>query len=258
MIDYKSKSEISIMYDGGRYLSEIANELKDMIEPGITTMYLDKKTRAIFEEKKVTPAFLNYGSPPFPATICTSINDEIVHGIPSSDRILQNGDIISLDLGGIWKGFYTDMAFTVGVGMIGKNEEKLLGTTENALETGITKMYTSNKLYDISWAIQQVAESAGYSVVRDLVGHGIGRKLHESPNVPNYGEKSTGIKLEEGLTLALEPMLNAGTYKIRQKDDGWTIVTEDGRLSSHYENTIAITKSGPKLLTSLDMNRFSE
>lgn len=251
MIDIKTPAEINVMHTCGQLLSEIAWELNNMVHPGITTMDMDKKARKLFKKKNVVPAFLNYGNPPFPAAICSSINQEIVHGIPSKDRVLKDGDIISIDIGGIWQGFYTDMAFTVGIGRIGKKEKDLIRVTQKALETGTSKMYTNNKLYDISWAIQQVAQKAGYSVVRDLVGHGIGRKLHESPQVPNYGKKNTGIDLQVGVVIALEPMFNAGTYKIKTKEDTWTIETADGQLSCHFENTVAITKKGPKKLTEL-------
>ncbi len=251
MVDIKNLTEIKIMYTGGQLLSEIARELKNMVSSGITTMHLDKKARKLFKKKKLLPAFLNYGNPPFPATICTSVNEEIVHGIPSMDKVLKEGDIISIDIGGIWQGFYTDMAFTVGVGKIGKKEKDLIEVTKKALEMGISKMYTNNKLYDISHAIQQVAESAGYSVVKDLVGHGIGRKLHEPPQVPNYGRKNTGLILKSGMVLALEPMINVGKYNIRTKEDNWTVVTEDGQLSCHFENTVAITEKGHRNLTDL-------
>lgn len=251
MIDIKTPAEIDIMYAGGQILSEIAQVLKNMIESGVSTMDLDKKSRQLFKKKKMKPAFLNYGVPPFPATICTSINQEVVHGIPSKNRILKDGDIASIDIGGIWKGFYVDMAFTAGVGKIGKKEKDLINITRKALETGTSKLYTSNKLYDVSSAIQQVAERAGYSVVRDLVGHGIGRNLHEAPQVPNYGRKNTGIKLEAGMVLALEPMVNVGTYKVRTKEDNWTVETADGKLSCHFENTVAVTKRGPRNLTEI-------
>lgn len=239
------------MYTGGQLLSEIARELKNMVRPGITTMDMDKKARRLFKKKHVGPAFLNYGNPSFPAAVCTSINQEIVHGIPSKERVLIEGDIISVDIGGIWQGFYTDMAFTVGVGKIGKKKKDLISVTRKALEAGTSKMYTNNKLYDISWVVEQVAKKAGYSVVRDLVGHGIGRKLHEPPQVPNYGKKNTGINLQEGLVIALEPMFNMGTYKIKTKEDAWTVETADGQISCHFENTVAITKKGPKDLTDL-------
>jgi methionyl aminopeptidase len=252
MIDLKSPAEIEIMYEGGQMLSEIAAELKQMVSSGVTTFDIDKKARELFKKKNMRPAFLNFGEPPFPATICTSINKEIVHGIPSKDKVLEPGDIISIDLGGVWKDFCTDMAFTVGVGEIGSKQQDLIDVTRKALEIGISKMYTSNKLYTISWAIQQVAEDAGYSVVRDLVGHGIGRKLHEPPQVPNFGRKDTGMKLQAGMVMALEPMFNVGSYEIDIEDDDWTIVTADGELSCHFEHTVAITEKGPRQLTVLD------
>ncbi|MBN2407959.1 MAG: type I methionyl aminopeptidase [Elusimicrobia bacterium] len=251
MLDLKTDREIDIMHDCGQKLSEIARELKEMIRPGINTAEIDIKARKLFKKNKLRPAFLNYGSPPFPATICTSINEEVVHGIPSPGRVLEEGDIISVDIGGVWKGFFTDMAFTAGVGSISEEKKRLLSVTRKALESGTEKMCEEFKLFDVSWTIQQVAENAGYSVVRELVGHGIGRKLHESPQVPNYGRKGTGIKLEKGLVLAIEPMLNMGTHRIKVKDDKWTIETEDGKCSCHFENTVAVTSGGPRILTGI-------
>ena len=172
-----------------------------------------------------------------------------MNGVPYSERRLKNVDIITVDLGGIWSGFYVDMAFTVGVGRIKKQVSRLLNTTEEAFERAVSQMYAGNKLHDISWAIQNTADEAGYSVVRDLVSHGIGRHLHEDPHLPNFGRKNTGIKLKEGLVLAIEPMINTGGWKIKTMDDGWTITTYDGSLSCHFENTVALSKNGPKLLT---------
>ena len=252
MVRLKSKAEIEKMSEGGHLLSEIARGIKSMISPGISTIELDEYARKQFKKKQLKPAFLNYGSPPFPATICTSLNDEIVHGIPSAERILKNGDIITVDLGGIWSGFYVDMAFTVGVGRIKKQALRLLNTTKKAFSRAVSQMYVGNRLHDISWAIQSTADEAGFSVVRDLVSHGIGRHLHEEPQLPNFGKKNTGIKLKEGLVLAIEPMINIGGWKIKTKDDKWTIATYDGSLSCHFENTVALSKNGPELLTYMD------
>lgn len=252
MVDLKSRTEIEKMSKGGHLLSEIARDIKSIISPGISTIELDEYARKQFKKKRLKPAFLNYGTPPFPATICTSINEEIVHGIPSTERILKNGDIISVDLGGIWSGFYVDMAFTVGVGQIKKRALRLMMITEKAFKRAVSQMYVGNKLHDISWAIQTTADEAGYSVVRDLVSHGIGRHLHEDPHLPNFGRKNTGIKLREGLVLAIEPMINTGGWKIKTKNDGWTITTFDGSLSCHFENTVALSKNGPELLTYMD------
>jgi methionyl aminopeptidase len=252
MIDFKSSREIKIMYCGGQLLSEIAAALKEMITPGITTLEVDRKAREFFKKKNLIPSFLNYGTPPFPGAVCASINHERVHGIPSPKRVLKEGDIISIDIGGIHEGFHTDMAFTAGVGKIGPGKQKLIDTTIKALEEGVSRMCAGGKLHDISSAIQETAENAGYNVVRDLVGHGIGRKLHESPQVPNYGKRNTGMKLEEGLVLALEPMLNEGTHKIITREDQWTVETADGKLSAHFENTAVVTQKGPRLLTQLN------
>ncbi len=249
MINIKSPEEIKAMQKGGMKLSEISAGLREKVKPEITTMDLEEAARKLFDKKKMKPAFLNYGSPPFPASICTSLNHEIVHGIPSEGKRLKEGDIISIDVGGIWEGLYVDMAFTVRVGKPEKKHKKLISVTEKALEAGIKMMIAGNQLYDISWAIQQEAENNGYNVVRELVGHGIGRRLHEHPNVPNYGKKGTGMKLKNGVVLALEPMLNMGTHRIKYRDDGWTVVTEDEKFSSHFEKTVAITKNGPKVLT---------
>jgi len=249
MIDIKSDHEIEIMGEGGKKLAEIAEELKRSVRAGISTMDLETYARKLFSRAGLVPAFLNYGTPPFPATVCTSINEEIVHGIPSATRVLRERDLISIDLGGVWKGFYVDMAFTCGVGSISTEAERLISVTEKALEKGISKMYTNNKLYDISWAIEQVAVGAGYSVVRELVGHGIGRKLHEPPQVPNYGKKGTGVTLKPGMVFALEPMFNVGTWNIDIKDDDWTVATADGKLSCHFEHTVAVTAEGPQVLT---------
>jgi len=241
------------MKEGGDLLSQIALELKNMVAPGITTMDLEKKSRELFKKKKLKPAFLGYGTPPFPATICASVDEEIVHGIPSDKKRLESGQIISIDLGGFWKEFCVDMAFTTAVGKISREAARLINVTKKSLAAGIEKACPGNRLYDISWEIQQVAENAGCSVVRDLVGHGIGRKMHEPPQVPNYGRKNSGIPLEPGMVLALEPMVNAGKYTIKTKDDGWTVVTSDGMLSCHYEKTVAVTGKGPLVLTDIDL-----
>lgn len=251
MIEIKVKSlqEIQIMKTGGHLLSEVALELKEMISPGITTKDLEEKSYREFERKGLKPAFLNYGKPPYPSIICTSVNHEIVHGIPSENKSLKDGDIISIDIGAIWEGYYVDMAFTQGVGRFGKLQKDLIRTTKKALKIGTQKMNKNNKLHDISAAIQNVAEKKGYNVVRDLVGHGIGKKLHESPQIPNYGMKNTGIQLKPGMVFAIEPMVNVGTYEIKVLEDEWTVVTADGKLSCHFENTIAIMKNGPMKLT---------
>ncbi len=249
MVELKSRDDINIMYYGGQLLTEICKELKSLIRADISTLELEDNAKRLFKKKKLNPAFLNYNK--FPATICTSINDEIVHGIPSADRILKDGDIISVDLGGIWRGFYIDMAFTTGVGVVKKKTQKMIEVTKKALKAGMSKMQVGNKLHDISWSIQRVAENSGFNVVRDLVGHGIGKKLHESPHIPNFGKKNTGMILKSGMVFAIEPMLTIGRYEINTKQDGWTVETKDGSLSSHFEDTIAITEKGFKCLTNV-------
>ncbi|MGM0441121.1 MAG: type I methionyl aminopeptidase [Elusimicrobiota bacterium] len=251
MIYYKSKEEISKIKESGRLLTEIARALKEMIAPGISTLDLEEEAHKLFKNRELEPAFLNYGEPPYPAYLCTSVNEEVVHGIPSRDKILNEGDIISIDLGGIKDNFYSDMAFTVNVGKPDSSLKKLLDVTQKALENGISKMYTNMKLYDISWAIQKTAQAAGFSVVKDLVGHGIGRELHEPPQVPNFGTPDTGMKLKEGLVIALEPMVNMGQENVYTKEDDWTVATSDGQPSCHFEKTVAVTENGPDVLAGL-------
>ncbi|MDH5174278.1 MAG: type I methionyl aminopeptidase, partial [Elusimicrobiota bacterium] len=217
-------------------------------KPGITTGELDRVASTLIKIHKARPAFLGFRG--FPASICTSVNDQIVHGIPGNYR-LREGDIISLDFGVIHQGYYSDMAITLPVGDISENAQKLIAVTESALANGISQMVPGNRLYDISSAIQECAESNGFSVVRDLVGHGIGQKMHEEPQIPNFGKRSTGPYLKAGMVFALEPMVNMGGYDIRTLDDNWTVVTADGSLSCHFEHTVAITDNGPEILTQL-------
>ncbi|MEA3506223.1 MAG: type I methionyl aminopeptidase [Elusimicrobiota bacterium] len=251
MIYYKSPREIDIMAEGGGILTKISKEIKAMICPGISTKDIDDRARALFKKNNMEPAFLNYGQPPYPATVCTSINSEVVHGIPSFKRILKKGDIISIDIGGIYGGYCTDMAFTEMVGKVSSGIKKLIDTTREALQAGIEKMAVGGKLYDISAAIQAGAEKEGYSVVRDLVGHGIGKGLHESPWVPNFGKPGTGPLLKEGLVIAIEPMVNMGGYEIITDSDEWTIRTRDGSMSCHWEKTVALTGNGPRVIAGL-------
>lgn len=250
MIKLKSAPEIEIMRKAGMYLSEVTAELREEITEGVSTYDLDRLAMGKLSNKGLKSAFLYYGQPPFPASICTSLNDEIVHGIPSKNRVLNDGDILSIDIGGVLDGYYVDMAFTHPVGSVTTEAERLLRVTSEALEAGISKMYTSMRLGDVSSAIQNLAESSGYSVVRELVGHGIGRELHESPNVPNYGIKGRGMKLDAGLVLALEPMLIEGEDpSIMYADDSWTVRSASGRNSAHFENTVAVTEQGPLMIT---------
>lgn len=251
MVYYKSPREIDIMAEGGQILTEISKDIKAMVTPGISTKDIDDRARTLFKKNNMEPAFLNYGNPPYPATVCTSLNDEVVHGIPSSERILRKGDIISIDIGGIYRGYCTDMAFTETVGKVDSGIKKLISTTREALQAGIEKMVPGGRLYDISAAIQAGAEKEGYSVVRDLVGHGIGKDLHESPQVPNFGKAGTGPLLKEGLVIAIEPMVNTGDYEIITDSDEWTIRTRDKSLSCHWEKTVAISGGAPRVIAGL-------
>lgn len=223
--------------------------LKERIEPGVTTAELDVLACEIVAEHGATASFLGYRG--FPASVCVSINEQVVHGIPGH-RVLEEGDIVSMDFGAIHQGYHGDAAITVGVGRITEEARQLIQATRGALEAGIAQARAGNHLGDISWAIQDYAESRGFSVVRQYVGHGIGRNMHEDPQIPNYGQRGRGILLKPGMTFALEPMVNVGTYLTRVLDDGWTVVTEDGELCAHFEHTIAITGGEPEILTVLE------
>jgi len=216
------------------------------VRPGITTGELDQIAEKMCKELGVKPAFKGYKG--FPACVCISVNDQVVHGIPG-DRVLENGDIVGLDFGVIHEGYHGDSAITVPVGTITPQAQALVDATRECLMKGIEQAVVGNKLFDISHAVQNYVEGLGFSVVREFVGHGIGKSLHEDPQVPNYGPKGRGVPLKEGLVLAIEPMINAGTHAIKVESDGWTAVTIDGSLSAHFEHTIAITKNGPEILT---------
>ena len=248
MIILKSAEEIEKMRKSGQIAAQISQKLTEKVKPGVTTKELDRVASTLIKMHKARPAFLGFRG--FPASICTSVNDQIVHGIPGSYR-LREGDIISLDFGVVHQGYYSDMAMTLPVGSISEDAQRLIEVTRSALVSGISQMVPGNRLYDISSAIQECAESNGFSVVRDLVGHGIGQKMHEEPQIPNFGKKSTGPYLKAGMVFALEPMVNMGGYEIRTLDDHWTVVTADGSLSCHFEHTVAITDNGPEILTEL-------
>lgn len=234
-------------------MARILNELRSQMEPGLSTIEIDRRAELLIQKYEVKSAFKGYKG--FKHCICTSINDEVVHGIPSQKRILKTGDIIGLDFGVIYEGYYGDAAITLPVGEVPEETKKLLSVTEEALKKGISKMRVSNHLFDISHAIQQCVESHGFSVVREFVGHGIGQKLHEDPAVPNYGEAHCGVQLREGMVFAVEPMVNQGGGAVKILDDGWTAVTVDHSLSAHFEHTIAILSHGPDILTTLgEMN----
>jgi methionyl aminopeptidase len=248
MIQLKSVREIEIMARGGRILAATIAAVREAVRPGVTTGELDEVAeRFIRSHEGATPAFKGlYG---FPGSVCASINNEIVHGIPSRRRALQAGDIISIDVGVRYQGFFTDSATTIAVGEVPPESRRLLEVTEAALAAGIEAAQAGNHLGDIGAAVQGVVEEAGFSVVKDLVGHGIGVEFHEKPQVPNYGKPKRGLKLAAGLTIAIEPMVNAGSPDTREMPDRWTIVTADGSRSAHFEHTVAITTEGPRVLT---------
>lgn len=248
MIVLKSEDEIKRMAESCRIVAEVLEGVKKIVAPGMTTRELDGFSESYIHSKKAVPAFKGYRG--YPASMCTSINEQVVHGIPSSIK-LKEGDVISLDIGVYFKGFYGDAAVTLPVGKIDGNAERLLAVTEQALETGLAKTMVGNRLSDISSVIQNRVESEGFSVVRNFVGHGIGRELHEDPQIPNFGRPGEGPELREGMTLAIEPMVNAGGWEVDILNDGWTAVTKDGSLSAHFEHTVAVTKNGQSILTKL-------
>jgi methionyl aminopeptidase len=254
VIIYKSPAEIDRMRRAGRIVAGTIDRVLAAVRPGVTTAELDAVAEAYILEEGATPSFKGYGGAagrmPFPASICTSLNHEIVHGIPSPTRFVAEGDLLSLDFGAIWEGFHGDSAVTVIVGEPPSAEaEKLVRVTEDALEAAVSQIRPGGRLSDIGAAVQEVAEGAGFSVVREYVGHGIGRSLHEDPQIPNYGEPGRGVTLKPGLVVAVEPMVNVGGWETSVMPDDWTVVTEDGSLSAHFEHTIAVTEDGPEVLT---------
>lgn len=246
-ISMKSEREIGLMREAGKILAQVHDELEQFIEPGISTKDIDKKGEELIRSFGCIPSFLNYHG--YPASICVSINEEVVHGIPSANRIIKEGDIVSLDAGVIYNGYHSDAARTHAVGEISNEARKLIDVTKNSFFEGIKYAKAGNHLYDISKAIQDYAESFGYGVVRKLVGHGIGKNLHEEPQVPNFKMPGRGVRLQPGMTLAVEPMLNIGTHDVKFLSDKWTVVSLDGSLSAHYENTIVITEGEPEILS---------
>ena len=248
MIQLKSQREIDLMAEGGRILADAVAMLADAVKPGMTTADLDRLAEDFIRSHDgAVPAFK--GLYDFPASVCTSINDEIVHGIPSPARRLAEGDLVSIDVGVRYKGYYTDSATTVPVGTVDETSQRLLDVTQRALDAGIAAAQLGNHIGDIGAAVQEVVEDAGFSVVRDLVGHGIGVAFHEEPQVPNYGKPKRRERLTAGLTIAIEPMVNVGSAKTRTMPDRWTIKTVDGSRSAHFEHTVAITDHGPRVLT---------
>ncbi|MGM9973049.1 MAG: type I methionyl aminopeptidase [Clostridiaceae bacterium] len=246
MIILKNSDEINLMRQSGKIVEETLNRLEEIIKPGITTEDIDKLAEEFITKQGAIPSFKGYNG--FPASVCTSVNDEVVHGIPGG-RELKEGDIISVDCGAVLNGFHGDAARTFPVGKISAEAEKLIRITKESFFKGYEKAIISNRLTDISFAIQKFVEENGFSVVRDYVGHGIGRNMHEDPGVPNFGKPNRGPKLQAGMVLAIEPMVNIGSYHVRTLLNGWTVVTTDGSLSAHYENTVAILDKGPEILT---------
>jgi methionyl aminopeptidase len=246
MIILKQPEEIEKLRDSNGIVAEILKELRLRVKPGITTGELDRLAEEMSRKRGAVPAFKGYKG--FPFSLCTSVNSEVVHGMPS-DRVLVEGDIVSLDFGVFYRGYYGDAAITVPVGRVSEKAARLLRVTEGGLYDGIEQARAGNRLGDISAAVQRHVEAAGYSVVRDFVGHGIGRNLHEEPQIPNYGVKGRGIELKPGMVLAIEPMVNEGTYKVRVLQDGWTVTTEDGQLSAHFEHSVVIMENGPDILS---------
>jgi methionyl aminopeptidase len=256
MFKLKTKEEIKILREGGRRLAELLALLESEAKPGVTSLELEKISLNFIEKNGDKPAFLGYKGKydkhGYPASICFSVNDEVVHGEPTiNPRTLKEGDIVSLDAGIIHKGLYTDSAVTVPVGKVTKEAEKLMKVTKTSLQKGIEAARPGNSVGDIGYAIEKYVKPYGYGIIRELAGHGVGHAVHEEPFVPNYGKAHTGARLEPGLVIAIEPMLNAGTEKIFLAPDGFTYKTADGKLSSHFEHTVAITENGPQVLTVL-------
>ncbi|MCI0549277.1 MAG: type I methionyl aminopeptidase [Candidatus Rokubacteria bacterium] len=250
MILLKSARELAHMRAAGRILAEVKDRLRDLVRPGISTKAIDEDIEKLILARGAKSAFKGYRG--YPATVCTSINEEVVHGIPSPKRKLQSGDIIGLDLGCIVEGYYADCAITLPVGPVPPRVQELLDVTRESLDKAIVQCRVGNRLGDVSHAVQTHAESHGFAVVRTFVGHGIGRQLHEDPQVPNYGDPGRGSLLKPGMVLAIEPMITMGSWEVRVLEDHWTAVTADGSLAAHFEDTIAITETGPDILTRIE------
>lgn len=255
MITIKSKNEIDLMKEAGKIVAIALEKIEEAIKPGVTTFELDRVAEEVIRKFGAIPSFKGYkgfpGAIDFPASICASINDEVVHGIPGL-RMLKDGDIISIDIGACLNGYHGDAARTFPVGNVSAEAERLIEVTKQSFYEGIKKAVRGNRIVDISVAIQEYVEKNGYSVIRDYVGHGIGREMHEPPQIPNYRTRERGPRLEHGMTLAVEPMVNSGGYSVKLLDNKWTVVTADGSLSAHYENTIAVTEEEPIILTKLN------
>lgn len=250
MINIKSLHELELMRKAGRLTALARKAAAEAVRPGVTTGEIDRVVRKTIEEAGATPSFLGYGG--FPASACVSINDEVIHGIPSDSRVVREGDIVKVDVGAYLNGFHGDCAATIPCGEVSEEARRLIEVTRQSFYEGIKFAREGNRISDISHAIQTYVEAHGFSVVRAYVGHGVGAALHESPEVPNFGRPGHGVRLQQGMTLAIEPMVNAGVFEIKTLPDGWTVKTRDGRLSAHYENSIAITDGEPEILTSID------
>ena len=246
-VPIKTAREIALMREAGRILAAVHEELRKFIGPGISTLEIDQKCVEIIRDYGCIPSFLNYEG--YPASVCVSINEEVVHGIPRPDRFLMDGDIVSLDTGVIYQGYQSDAARTWGIGEVDPEARLLMEVTEKSFFEGIKMARAGNHLYDISAAIDDYVRPRGYGIIEDLVGHGIGKKMHEDPMIPNYRQRRKGIKLQPGMTLAIEPMITLGTWEVEWLDDDWTVVTADDSLAAHYENTILITEGDPEILS---------
>ncbi len=256
MIHYKTEEEIAILKENAILVSKTLAEVGKHIAPGVTTKQLDKIAETFIRDNGAVPGFLGYGG--FPATLCMSVNDMVVHGIPDG-YVLQEGDIVSVDCGTVYKGFYGDSAYTFPVGQVDAQTALLLKTTEESLYLGAEKAVEGNRTGDIGHAVQSYCEARGFSVVRELVGHGIGKDMHEDPMVPNYGRPGSGKKLREGMVICIEPMINAGVKEVYEKRDGWGVATADGKKSAHFEFTVAVRKGKPEILTTFDyINKIKE
>lgn len=249
MIYLKSSEDIKAMRRSGRILQEVFEKLESFIRPGISTKDIDRIAEETIRSRNAYPSFLKYGDPPFPASVCVSINEEVVHGIPSSKRILKQGDIVSVDVGAYLDGFHADAARTYPVGDISPEKQKLMDVTRECFFKGFEQILPGNRIGDISAAIEEHAKAHRYGIVKELTGHGIGKNLHEEPDVPNYVTSERGIRIETGLAIAIEPMINMGTHQIFIREDNWTVVTRDLKPSAHYENTVVMTPDGPEMMT---------
>jgi len=248
MVILKQPDEIDKARASNRIVAEVLSVIREKVKPGVTTLELDKIAESVTEKRGAKPAFKGYRG--YPYSLCASVNEEVVHGMPSN-RVLVEGDIIGLDFGVCYQGLYGDSAITLPVGRVSEQATRLMQVTEQSLYSAIHQACDGNRLGDISAAVQETVETAGYSIVRDFVGHGIGKSMHEDPQIPNFGKKGRGIELKKGMILAIEPMVNAGKYKVKILSDGWTVITADGSLSAHFEHSVAITDNGPDILSKL-------